>query len=333
MKLSREKLLEEFDNFDGFPKSKSSVARIIIEKYGLNKTVQAIRKRIARALKGRGENIRIINNKPELFTGARILFFDLETFPMEGFFWHQRQENIPRSMVTDEGYMLCWSAKWANESEVLNDSIPNYRTLTKKESKYNSQDDREITASILKLLDQCDIAVGHNIDKFDKRVFQTHALKHGFMPPSPYTTIDTLKVARKEFKCSSNRLDDLGKFLNCGRKSPHSGFETWKECAKGNKEHWEIMTAYNDQDVLLLEEVYHKLLPWIKNHPNVALHDEHEKTACHKCGSEDLIPTTKKKATKVGLYNLLYCSSCFSWQASRENTLDTKQRKYQTKSA
>ena len=39
------------------------------------------------------------------------------------------------------------------------------------------------------------------------------------IPPMPYKTIDTLKVARKEFAFSSNKQDYITKFLGLEEKS------------------------------------------------------------------------------------------------------------------
>ncbi len=38
---------------------------------------------------------------------------------------------------------------------------------------------------------------------------------------------------------------------------------------------WKVMEKYNKQDVLLLEKVYDRLLPWIKSHPNHHLFNGH----------------------------------------------------------
>ena len=42
-------------------------------------------------------------------------------------------------------------------------------------------------------------------------------------PPSPYKTIDTLKIARKYFGFNSSKLDDLGRVLGAGEKVRHGG--------------------------------------------------------------------------------------------------------------
>jgi hypothetical protein len=98
-----------------------------------------------------------------------------------------------------------------------------------------------------------------------------------------YPNVDTLKVARRNFAFTSNRLDDLGKSLGIGRKVKHSGFELWLRCIKGNPKAWDRMRQYNMRDVKLLEKVYWKLLPWMETHPNLAILKGGK--GCPKCGT------------------------------------------------
>ena len=46
------------------------------------------------------------------------------------------------------------------------------------------------------------------------------------------------------------------------------------------------MCSYNVQDVRLLERLFHKLRPWIKNMPNHGLHNPDDAEVCPKCGSD-----------------------------------------------
>jgi hypothetical protein len=70
------------------------------------------------------------------------------------------------------------------------------------------------------------------------------------------------------------------------------------------------MLKYNKKDVVILEEVYLKLRPWIKNHPNMG-NLAGDMDVCANCGSEDitLIPD-KYYHTSVGKYPLFRCNKC-----------------------
>jgi len=62
------------------------------------------------------------------------------------------------------------------------------------------------------------------------------------------------------------------------------GMELWINCLKGDKEAIKKMLDYNELDVLLLEEVYEKMKPYIKGHPNLSLMSD--KPCCPVCTSD-----------------------------------------------
>jgi hypothetical protein len=110
---------------------------------------------------------------------------------------------------------------------------------------------------------------------------------HGLKPPSDYKTIDTLKIARRVFKFDSNKLDNLGRYLDEGRKIPNTGAALWRGCCEGDKKSWKKMRRYNAQDVLLLERVYNRLRPWAKSHPNLTLYTD--KPGCPVCSHKHVM--------------------------------------------
>jgi hypothetical protein len=76
------------------------------------------------------------------------------------------------------------------------------------------------------------------------------------------------------------------------------------------KEAWATMEAYNKQDVLLLERVYDRLLPWITNHPNLSAHGD--TFCCPKCGSVDY--QQRGYAIQLGgKYRRYQCKPCGGW--------------------
>lgn len=185
----------------------------------------------------------------------KVLLYDLETAPNLAYVWGKYEQDV--IAYEQEGYMLSWSAKWLDGKQI-----------TKGLDDYKCKDDKELVRELYKLISEADIVIAHNGDRFDIRKMNTRFIFHGLQPPEPYKTVDTLKIARRYFAFNSNKLDDLGQFLNLGRKVKHPGFQLWLGCMNGDKKSWQLMKKYNKQDVLLLERVYLKLLPWITNHPN-----------------------------------------------------------------
>jgi predicted RNA-binding Zn-ribbon protein involved in translation (DUF1610 family) len=108
----------------------------------------------------------------------------------------------------------------------------------------------------------------------------------------------------------------VGQALKVGKKEGHEGFELWVKCMNKDAEAWKKMESYNKQDVVLLEQVYHKFLPWIKNHPNRAL-VKNEGMTCPTCGGHDMI-RRGYNLTKTGKYQRYQCNGCGTWSSSRK---------------
>jgi hypothetical protein len=225
------------------------------------------------------------------------------------------------AMLEGEWYTLCWAAKWLGEKEVYSSALVDFETYED-----DPEDDREVCLELWRLLDEADIIVAHNAKKFDVKKVNARFAIHGILPPSPYKVVDTLIEARANFKFTSNRLDDLGKVLKVGRKVPHEGFELWRKCIQGDMTAWARMVRYCRGDVLLLERVYKRLLPYMGKHPNVGNYTDNDHPECPHCGSEKL----EKRGytyTAVSKFQRFRCRKCGTWSRGRTNLHEKGKRK------
>lgn len=247
---------------------------------------------------------------------TNILIIDIETAPKLAYVWRFYKENVGAKQVLEHGYIMSYAAKWLGEDKVM----------------YNENrklDDSKIVIDLINLLDIADIVIAHNAKRFDLPSINGRALVNGLMPPSPYKVVDTLIEARREFKFESNSLEYLAKVLGCTPKDSHKsfpGFELWLECMKGNEEAWEELYAYNVQDVVTLEEIYIKMRPWIRSHPNVAVYRDEDRPICSKCGSSH-IQLRGSYHTKIGRYERFKCMDCGGWDRGRFNVRSKEMQK------
>lgn len=238
---------------------------------------------------------------------TRILIFDIESAPNLGYAWGKWEQNIIQ--FQQEWYMLSFAYKWYGEDETHAYALPHFKTFKK-----NKTDDKELVKKLHELFNEADIIIAHNGDDFDIKKSNARFIYHGLTPPSPFKTIDTKKIAKRYFSFNSNSLNDLGTHLSIGQKVPTGGFDLWLGCMAGNKKSWQTMIDYNIQDVILLEQVYERLRPWIHNHPNVNVLPE-ELTNCPACGSNKLV----KRGFGMNLltkYQRYQCLSCGKWNKS-----------------
>ncbi len=224
----------------------------------------------------------------------KILFYDIETMAAKVYTWSNYQTNVIQT--AEDWYLLSVAWKWQGDTKI------DYAQKSKKPRK-----DYKLTKLIWDLFDEADVLVAHNGDSFDQRMMTARFIELGFGPPSPYLTIDTKKVISRVSRNYSNKLDEIARRLDIGRKLDTLGFNTWIGCAKGDAKSWELMKKYNIHDVKLLEEVYMALRPWVEE-LNMS-HWSKEEIACKKCKSTNLIKRGFKY-TNASVFQAYHCKDC-----------------------
>lgn len=253
--------------------------------------------------------------------GARVLLIDIETAPILAYVWSLWKQNVGLNQINNEWYILSYCAKWLGEPEV-----------TYQDIRDTPHDDSSLMQPLWDLLNEADIIIGQNGKAFDMPKIQARLIMAGHLPPRPYKVIDTMLMAKQQFRFTSNKLEWMtGETagLTTERKSKHSkfpGFMLWAECLKGNPEAWDEMKEYNIPDVTSMEELYLKLRPWYVGHPNMAVYVDSDKIACPKCGSHD-VEQDGFTFTQVGKYELYKCGNCGGFSRGRYTRNSTSVRK------
>jgi len=241
----------------------------------------------------------------------KVLLFDVETAPSLGYVWEKYETNVLD--FVNEWYLLCFAAKWL-DGKMMTYSLPDFDGY-----KPGSENDKKLVKRLWELFDEADILIAHNGDQFDIKKANARFAYYNLPPPSPYKTVDTLKVARRYFQFTSNKLDDLGNHLGYGRKLAHTGFHLWKGCMKGDPKSWKHMVEYNKRDVVLLEKIYLHFRPWVQGHPNISVLKELP-NGCPNCGSHN-VKRDGHSITKTGKYQQYRCKDCFAWSRGTVNKI------------
>ena len=230
----------------------------------------------------------------------KILFFDIESAPMLAYIWQAKTEYVNPGAITHETFLLTWAAKWADDDTIL------WGRLTGPEAK--QQDDRRIVAKLADLVRKADIVVAHNGDRFDLPKLNTRlALQQGD-PLGNVRSIDTLKLARTAFRFASNRLDYLAQSLGVGAKL-HTTFDLWKRSYAGEVAALKEMDTYCRQDVVVLEAVFHAIIPYVKSLPRMVDAGQYGQRVCPSCGSSGLQPAGVHR-TNASTYAKFRCDRC-----------------------
>lgn len=233
----------------------------------------------------------------------KILLLDIETAPNLAYVWGVWKQNISMDKIVAKGHVLCWAAKWYGEPGMYFRSV---RTGPKS-----------MLRQVHRLLDEADAVVHYNGKNFDIPTLNKEFLTHDMAPPAPYKQIDLLEVVRDRFSFPINKLDYVVQHLGLGRKVRHPGFQMWVDCMSGDDGAWAKMARYNQRDVTILERLYDKLKPWVRNHPNIGAFDPSDIEKCPHCGSVHL-QKRGVAVTRDVQYRRYQCVDCGAWSRGRK---------------
>lgn len=198
---------------------------------------------------------------------------------------------------------MCFGARWADGKNVKFRSVHHHGK-------------ERMLADMWKLMDEADALVGWNSAAFDHKHLNREFLEAGMMPPSPSRDVDLMKIVKSQFKFPSNKLDYVAQALGVGKKVKHSGFDLWLKCMAGDDKAWREMRRYQVQDVQLLVELYEKLKPWMKWHPDKNLIDGRS-DGCSVCGGRLLRQGVYH--TSASTYQKWVCADCGKYHRSAKS--------------
>lgn len=240
----------------------------------------------------------------------KILIFDIETLPI----MREMLKNYPRfsdypglTMKASVTSIICVGHKWLDDKQTNCISAWDFKGRWKK----NVSDDLAVCKAAHKVLSQADVVITHNGKRFDWKHLQTRFMANGLRPLHEIPHIDTVLLARRNLLVFNNKLGTLGKFLVNDDKRDNGGWELWEKVFYRDPEACKEMVAYCKQDVNLLEKIFKKLLPFVKNMPNHNLFRRDGLEVCPNCGSYDLV----KNGTQImknGWRQKHLCNGCGS---------------------
>lgn len=229
----------------------------------------------------------------------KTLLLDIETAPNLGWVWGAYQQNLSPSTLEKPKEVICFAAEWLDEP-------------------YEPQFFADWTVgkagmalSIRHLLHEADAVITYNGDRFDLPHLKSLMLTANLQPPSPFKSIDLYKTM-KQFELPFRKLGYVTELLGLETKTETGGFDLWRRVIGGDPEACATMEAYNRNDVSIMRELYYRLQPWIKGHPNRNLYGG---LGCVFCGSNNL----QKRGTRpsgLGIYQRYWCKDCGGWNRS-----------------
>lgn len=250
--------------------------------------------------------------------GPRVLILDIENWPMKGDFWDLWDQNIGLGQIDQHKTILSFAAKWWGEKEVFYHDVSNRRNL---------HCDKPLMNPLRELIEAADILVGHNIQKFDRRVINASAVANGEKPIGKSRILDTMLICKKHFNFPSYSLEYLTSRLCPEFKKMKSkvfiGHELWRECDRRNPEAWKEMRLYNCADVRATEALWNVIEPFDSS-INFNVYTDNPQGKDCKCGGE--FRANGRYVAGLMVKQRYRCSQCGAEAQGRTNLIAKEKR-------
>ena len=258
----------------------------------------------------------------EYIEPVSILTIDIETSPV--LIWNFGLSTPMRRVGLDkleqDYFVISWSAKWYGKEKVISAVCTPQEAL--------EQNDERIIRELWALLEQPTVVVSHNGRFFDIPKIEDRYSLYGLGPNLPYKLVDTYSVS-KRLGSISRKLDYLAG-RHFGNNKHDTNFDLWKQCCYGNKKALKRMSAYNDQDVVIGEQIFDFLRVWDRAPLNIGLFNNSDEPVCRSCGGEFTV-NKKSFATPMNLYATYRCNECGYCGKLKQSKLTPLQRANLTK--
>lgn len=229
----------------------------------------------------------------------KVLIWDIETAPGKAYFWRPKVRFIPHPMVITEPFIICWSAKWLGEKKVYSDFLT--------PAEVAEGDDSRVCQSIADMIREADIIVAHNGDAFDEPFLRGRLFVNDQEPLGPVDSIDTKKMATRDFDLPHNNLEAISKLRAIGEKIK-TDFSWWTEILEGSETAMKQMVKYNRKDVVILEDVFQSMRPHVRRLRRM---QDGIGVVCTNCGSSNVHKRGKKKyRTHANTFQQYQCQDC-----------------------
>lgn len=205
--------------------------------------------------------------------------------------------------------ILCIGYKWRHEKKV-------HMLRAEDFPREGLWCDKGIIKAFVKVFSEADYHVTWYGSRFDLPVVNARMIANGLKPLPPVAHVDLWKTARYQFRTGGgNRLAKWQDFLGITDEKTPVHPSVWIKARYGHQKSLQYIYEHCHYDVHVLEGVYKRLLPWVKDVPQTGLMVDTDAMACISCG-EDALQRRGYHISRTRKYIRYQCTSCGKWQRS-----------------
>ncbi len=240
-----------------------------------------------------------MNNK------ARVLFYDIETSPLQAWIWSCGKQYIGHKNLTKDYNkygIICITYCW-------NDDKP----AKCIDWGYHEQDTGRVIQQFDEIIKQSDFTIGKNSDRFDTKMINAARMLNGLpgLPNWTKYTDDLERQMRRYFRMPSQSLDYISSQLGLGGKIKME-MQDWIDIVEKNdngEKSLAKMIKYGKKDVIDTRALWFKLAEHFDSKWNQAAYVGERVCKHMDCGSANL----KKNGTRLSgkiRYQEFFCLDC-----------------------
>lgn len=156
----------------------------------------------------------------------------------------------------DSSILLCCCVKQYGVKGITTvraDKFPNW--------KHNRTNEKPFIEAVAKVLDEYDILIFHNGERFDKKYFNAKCIQYGIYPIfRQKKLIDPIQLSWRHLRLGRNSLAALIDYLQIPVKKTPIELHKWMQaCLEGSTKAMDTIVTHCEYDILTLEQVYDKL--------------------------------------------------------------------------
>lgn len=231
----------------------------------------------------------------------KAIVLDIEISPHLTYTYDTYEADVVK-MVRPQ-FLLSFAWKELGSKKVTVVALPDFKDHYRKKP----YSDELLCRELRDVIDRYPVIIGHNFKRFDIRKIYARFMYWGIKPPAHPLIIDTLTIARQVADFPGNSLAKLADFLHVPQPKLHFGIDEWIACIEGDDKAWTREKRYNGRDILVNEQIYYLLRPFMRTHPNMNADDGTK--GCHACGSTSLMKKGRRYSA-AGWRQRYECKSC-----------------------